>query len=80
LLIVIPEHRHYKKKENITACEERLVHQLAHGDTSEPCYLVSSDLVCLVVCFNADSSQCFLYLHKLLQKRLVNHLQPIPVT
>jgi hypothetical protein len=59
-----------KNGKYIIACEERLVHELAHGDISEPCYLVSSDLVCLMVCFHTHSSQCFLYLHILGTKEI----------
>ena len=65
------------KMENIFPCEERSLHELARGDRSNPCYLVSSDLVFLVVCFDTHPTECFLYLHIVHRRRLVNYVKRI---
>ena len=63
--------------EDIIALEGSYLHELAHGNRSNPCYLVSSDLVFLVVCFDTHPTECFLYLHIVHRNRLVNYFKPI---
>ena len=62
---------------NIIAFEGSYLHELAHGNRSNPCYLVSSDLVFLVVCFDTHPTECFLYLHTVHTMRLVNYFKTI---